>query len=97
MKKYIVCELYYFEDTANRKRFYFENKATCERARFMAYKCYDMYRLSKKGFVVPVGQVKKILVKEEDLSKITVYKDENISKIFKKEVVEHNSTNVVIR
>ena len=70
MKKVVFYELYYFEDTRRKKKYYCEDKGIAEMLRFSAYCGYDGERISTRGFVVPVTQVKKVLVSEEELNKI---------------------------
>ena len=70
MKKVVFYELYYFEDTRRKAKYYCEDKSFAEKLRFCAYCSYDGERISTRGFVVPVTYVKKILVSEEELSKI---------------------------
>lgn len=80
MKKVVFYELYYFEDTRRKKKYYCEDKSVAEKLRFIAYKQYDGERISTRGFVVPVSQVKKILVSEEELNKIrgNIFKEEDL-------------------
>ena len=67
MEKVVMCVLYYFD--MEKQRYYFETSTEAEMLRFVAYKRYDKERLTKKGFVVPVSRVGKMLVPESDLSK----------------------------
>ena len=67
MEKVVMCVLYYFD--MEKQRYYFETSTEAEMLRFVAYKRYDKERLTKKGFIVPVSRVGKILVPESDLSK----------------------------
>ena len=61
-----MVTLYYFDD--NKQRYYFETSTEAEMLRFVTYKKYDKYRLTKKGFVVPVSKVGKMFVPESELS-----------------------------
>lgn len=67
MEKIVMCVLYYFD--IENQRYYFETSSEAEMLRFVAYKRYDKDRLTKRGFVVPVSRVGKMLVPESDLSK----------------------------
>ena len=67
MEKIVMCVLYYFD--CNKERYYCDNSTEAEILRFIAYKRYDKERLTKKGFVVPVSRVGKILVPENELHK----------------------------
>ena len=70
MEKIVMCVLYYFD--MEKQRYYFETSSKAEMLRFVAYKRYDKERLTKKGFVVPVSRVGKILVPECDLHKYPI-------------------------
>ncbi len=70
MKKVVFYELFMFEDRRRKKKYYCEDKSFAEKLRFMFYKSYDGERISTRNFVVPVSQVKKVLVSEEELNKI---------------------------
>lgn len=67
MEKIVMCVLYYFD--MEKQRYYFETASEAEILRFVAYKRYDKERLTRRGFVVPVSRVGKMLVPESDLSK----------------------------
>ena len=67
MEKIVMCVLYYFD--MEKQRYYFKTSTEAEMLRFVAYKRYDKERLTKRGFVVPVSRVGKILVPESELSK----------------------------
>ncbi len=70
MEKITMCVLYYFDD--NNKRYYFETKVEAEMLRFCCYKRYDMQRLSKRNFIVPVSRVGKMMVPESELYKYPI-------------------------
>ena len=70
MEKIVMCVLYYFD--CEKKRYYCENSTEAEILRFVAYKRYDKERLTKKGFVVPVSRVGKMLVPENELHKYPI-------------------------
>lgn len=74
MERVVLYRVWYFEDTRHGERFYFEDKASCEEARFCVYKSYDGERISKNNFVVPVTQAKSMLINEDFLSKINLQK-----------------------
>lgn len=74
MEKFVFFKVYYFEDTKTKKKYYFEDESDCKTARFIAYKRYDGDRISKRGFVVPVSQVKSTLVDEPTLKTLNVNK-----------------------
>ena len=63
-------ELFMFEDRRRKAKYYCEDKGTAEMLRFSVYCSYDGERISTRNFVVPVSHVKKVLVSEEELSKI---------------------------
>ena len=67
MEKIVMCVLYYFD--VEKQRYYFETSSEAEILRFVAYKRYDTERLTKRGFVVPVSRVGKMLVPESELCK----------------------------
>ena len=67
MEKIVMCVLYYFD--MEKQRYYCDNSTEAEILRFIAYKRYDKERLTKKGFVVPVSRVGKMLVPENELHK----------------------------
>ena len=67
MEKIVMCVLYYFD--MEKQRYYCETSAEAEMLRFVAYSKYDKDRLTKRGFVVPVSRVGKMLVPESELSK----------------------------
>ena len=67
MEKIVMCVLYYFN--MEKQRYYFETFTEAEMLRFVAYKRYDKERLTKRGFIVPVSRVGKMIVPESDLSK----------------------------
>lgn len=67
MEKITMCVLYYFDD--KNQRYYFETSSEAEMLRFVVYKRYDKERLTKRGFVVPVSRVGKMLVPENELHK----------------------------
>ena len=81
MEKVVFYRVYYFEDLRKGERYYYEDKPSCEMARFVAYKRYDGERISKNNFVVPVSKVKSILINEQDLDKFEIFesltKEEN--------------------
>ena len=69
MEKIVMCVLYYFN--MEKQRYYFETFTEAEMLRFVAYKRYDKERLTKRGFIVPVSRVGKMIVPESDLSTFT--------------------------
>lgn len=71
MEKVVLYKVYYFEDEREGKRYYYEDKDSCIVARFLAYKKYDYERITRNKFVVPVSQVKSLLIDEKDINKIT--------------------------
>ena len=73
MEKVVFFKVYYFEDFREGKRYYYEDKPSCEMARFVAYKKYDGERISKRNFVVPVSCVKAVLINENDLDKYEIF------------------------
>ena len=73
MEKVVFYKVYYFEDFRKGEKYYYEDKPSCEMARFVAYKRYDRERISNSHFVVPVGKVKSILINENDINKYNVY------------------------
>lgn len=73
MEKVVFFKVYYFEDFREGKRYYYEDKPSCEMARFVAYKKYDGERISKRNFVVPVSRVKAVLINENDLDKYEIF------------------------
>ena len=84
MERVIFYRVYFFEDTRQGKCYYYEDKNSCELARFCAYKRYDGERISKNNFVVPVTRVQEILINENDINKYVIYesfeKDEDMVK-----------------
>ena len=58
MEKVVFYRVWFFDDMRENQRYYFEDKSSCEMARFCVYKRYDAERISKRNFVVPVTQVK---------------------------------------
>lgn len=78
MEKIIMCVLYYFD--MEKQRYYFETSSEAEMLRFVAYKRYDKERLTKRGFIVPVSRVGKILVPESELYKYPLSSVNNNSK-----------------
>ena len=70
-----MCALYYFD--MEKQRYYFETSNEAEMLRFVAYKRYDKERLSKRGFVVPVSKVGKMLVPENELHKYPLSRVKN--------------------
>ena len=64
--------IYYFDDYAKGERYHCESKAEADILRFLIYKTYDGDRISKNGFIVPVSEVKKMLVPMEEISKYTL-------------------------
>ena len=67
MEKIVMCVLYYFD--MEKERYYFESLTEAKIFRFAAYTRYDKERLTKRGFVVPVSRVGKMLVPENELHK----------------------------
>ena len=67
MEKIVMYVLYYFD--MEKQRYYFETSSEAEMLRFVAYKRYDKERLTKRGFVVPVSRVGKMLVPENEVYK----------------------------
>ena len=86
MEKITMCVLYYFDD--KNTRYYFESKVEAECLRFCAYKKYDMQRISKRNFNVPVSLVGKILVPENELHKYPISSVNNV-KVTEKSKSEH--------
>ena len=75
MEKVVFYRVYYYEDFREGKKYYYEDKPTCEIARFIAYKKYDKERLSTRHFVVPVSQVWSTLIEEKDIDKYQIYEN----------------------
>ena len=73
MEKIVFYKVYYFEDTRTGERYYYQDKPSCEIARFVAYKRYDKERITTKNFVVPISKVKSILIHDKDISKYNVF------------------------
>ena len=78
MEKVVFYRVWFFDDMRENQRYYFEDKSSCEMARFCVYKRYDAERISKRNFVVPVTQVKSMLVNECDLDKINIQESWNV-------------------
>ena len=74
MESEVVYYAYMFEVKVGNKykKFYFENMADANIARFAAYCSFDYQRLTIKGFTPPVSQPKRIMLKAEDLKNIEV-------------------------
>ena len=70
MEKVVFYKAYFFEDLKTGEKYYYEDKPSCEIARFCVYKRYDKERLSINGFVVPVSQVQEILIPEKEIENI---------------------------
>ena len=54
------------------RRFYFEDNANAQIARFFVYSCFDYERLTISGFQPPVSMPRKIMIREKDLNKIKI-------------------------
>ena len=72
MEKVIFYKVYYFENLKTKEKYYFENEHNAQVARFAAYKTYDRERLSIRHFVVPVSEVKSILINEKEINQISL-------------------------
>ena len=87
MEKTVMCTLYCFQD--KKQKYYCETSAEAEILRFIAYKRYDEERLTIRHFVVPVSEVKKIMVPESELYKYPLSRVNN-QKETEKKLFEEN-------
>ena len=75
MESEVVYYAYAFDVKINGKKqtIYFENEYDAKMGRFIAYCHFDYQRLTIKGFVPPVSQPRKVMLRQKDLENITVF------------------------
>lgn len=73
MEKLVFYKVYFFEDLREGKKYYYEDRPSCELARLVAYKRYDRERLSTNNFVVPISKVNMVLINENDIANYNIF------------------------